>query len=288
MVRKLGTRGVRYTGSRRVPFRIDLAVEPTPCIDMSGHSIHEALSAVHWYQVAAAGVLFFAFIYLVFGALTWAMTRRVLPVFGHGGRLDPRMPHAGQFRRELLLSASSVVLFGTGLLLPWGLFMAGWTDVATDPSLLRTGVEIVALVLWNEVHFYAMHRLLHVPRLSVFHLPHHRSVVTTPWATYSFHPVEAALLGPVIIPPMLVHDFSAIALLALPLLSLLFNNIGHSNYDFLPDAERDRWWLNGGRRHHLHHACFHGNYGFMFPFMDRLCGTELAANAAAARIRHAA
>ncbi|MEO6854855.1 MAG: sterol desaturase family protein, partial [Rhodoferax sp.] len=56
---------------------------------------------------------------------------------------------------------------------------------------------------------------------------------------------------------------------------------------FLPDADRDRWWLNGARRHHLHHACYQGNFGFMFPFMDRLCGTALPPDAAQVHIaRH--
>jgi sterol desaturase/sphingolipid hydroxylase (fatty acid hydroxylase superfamily) len=38
--------------------------------------------------------------------------------------------------------------------------------------------------------------------------------------------------------------------------------------------------FNGARRHHLHHACFNGNYGFMFPFMDWIFKTALPADAA--------
>lgn len=237
-----------------------------------------------WYEIILGGWLFFGFIYLSFGALTWLLTRHVLPRLGHGGRLDPRPVPQGQLRRELLLSASSVLLFGAGMVFPWGLLQLGWARLAVDPPGWRIVLEILALVIWNEIHFYANHWLLHTRWLRRFHLPHHRSIVTTPWATYSFHPVEAAMLGNIILLPMVVHDFSFAALLAAPLFSLLFNCIGHSNYDFLPDAHHDRWWLNGARRHHLHHACFHGNYGFMFPFMDRLFGTALPPQAAAARI----
>ncbi len=97
------------------------------------------------------------------------------------------------------------------------------------------------------------------------------------------------MLGNVPLLPMLLHDWSIQALLTLPVFSIVFNNIGHSNYDFLPDAKRDRWWLNAARRHHLHHACFHGNYGFMFPFMDRLFGTALSTDAAQPQLsRHSA
>ena len=93
------------------------------------------------------------------------------------------------------------------------------------------------------------------------------------------------MLGNVILLPMLVYDFHFYSLMSVPIFSIVFNNIGHSNYDFLPDFHQDRWWLNGARRHHLHHACYQGNYGFMFPFMDRLLKTALAPNAADVRIQ---
>lgn len=237
-----------------------------------------------WYEIILAGWLFFGGIYLFFGALTTLLTRWLLPAIGYGRRLDPRPLAAGQLRREWLQSASSVLLYGGGMVLPWGLLQLGWAKLAVDPPWWRIAAEMLVLVMWNEVHFYANHWLLHTRWLRRFHLPHHRSVVTTPWATYSFHPVEAAMLGNVMLLPMLVHDFSFAALLALPLFSLTFNSVGHSNYDFLPDFDRDRWWLNGARRHHLHHACFHGNYSFMLPFMDRLCGTALPPDAANDRI----
>lgn len=240
-------------------------------------------------QVMAAGVAWFGGLYLLFGLLNGWLTRRVMPALGHGGPLDPRPVPAGQLRREWLLSAGSVLLFGTGMVFPWGLLQLGWARLAPDASALQIGVEIVALVVWNEIHFYANHWLLHRPWLRQFHLVHHRSVVVTPWSSYCFHPVEAMMLGNVILLPMLVHDFNVWSLLAVPVFSIVFNNIGHSNYDFLPDADRDRWWLNGARRHHLHHACYQGNFGFMFPFMDRLCGTALPPDAAQASIaRHRA
>ncbi|WP_222846759.1 sterol desaturase family protein [Chitinolyticbacter meiyuanensis] len=235
-------------------------------------------------QIMLAGLIFFGGIYFAFGLVNLLLTRHLLPAIGYGGVLDPRPVPAGQVRRELGQSALSVAIFGCGLVFPWGLLQLGWARLAIDPPWWQTAIEIAVLLVWNEVHFYLNHWLLHTRWLRRFHAPHHRSVVVTPWATYSFHPVEAVMLGNVILLPMLLHDFSVWALAAVPLFSLLFNSIGHSNYDFLPDAHHDRWWLNGARRHHLHHACFTGNYGFMFPFMDRLCGTALPPNAAAERI----
>ncbi len=250
-------------------------------------------AAMSWWSwqaiwpVMGAGIVFFSVLYLGFAVIFLALSKYLLPALNHGGILDPRPLPAAQIQRELGYSLLSILIFGTGIMLPWAMLKAGWAQLAQQATFWQIGLEIIALTLWNEVHFYLNHRLLHTTWFKRFHLPHHRSVVTTPWSTYAFHPVEAMLLGNVIIWPMLVHDFSLIALISLPIISILFNSIGHSNYDFLPDFAKDRWWLNGARRHHLHHACYHGNYGFMFPFMDRLFATELPIHAADQRIQGA-
>lgn len=229
-------------------------------------------------EMMAMGLLFFAGIYLLFSSLNLLITAKLLPAIGVGVRLDPRPLGDGQLRRELLLSAGSIVIFGLGMIFPWGLLQLNWASLAINPSGSQIAVEIFVLLVWNEIHFYINHRFLHSRWLRQFHLPHHRSVVTTPWSSYAFHPVEAAMLGNVILLPMVAHDFSVYALFSLPLFSLLFNNIGHSNFDFNPRSPRVIF--NGARRHHLHHACFHGNYGFMFPFMDLIFKTTLPADAA--------
>lgn len=233
-------------------------------------------------EIIVAGWLFFGGIYLLLGTLNWLLTHYLLPLFKLGQVLDPRPLAAGQLRRELSLSALSIFIFGAGLVFPWGVVQLGWAELAINPSWARILLEIAALVIWNEVHFYINHRLLHTPWLRRFHLPHHRSVVTTPWSTYSFHPVEALMLGKVILLPMLVHDFSALALLLVPIFSLVFNNIGHANYDFSPKTTSVVH--NASRRHHLHHACFNGNFGFMFPFMDQLLRTALPPDAASMQL----
>lgn len=249
--------------------------------------MNEILISQRWYGVVIAGILFFLALYLIAGGLTALLSKWLLPAIGYGKILDPRPLGPGQIRREMSLSLMSIVIFGAGLLFPWWLLVFGWARLAENPGAWRIVLEITVLLVWNEIHFYVSHRLLHTPWLKRFHLAHHRSVVTTPWACYSFHPVEAMMLGNVILLPMCVADFSLAALIALPIFSIVFNNIGHSNYDFLPDAKHDRWWLNGARRHHLHHACYQGNFGFMLPTMDRIFRTELDPAAADQKIARA-
>lgn len=67
--------------------------------------------------------------------------------------------------------------------------------------------------------------------------------MTTPWSTYSFHPIEALMLGNIILLPMLVHDFYFWSLASVPVLSLILNLIGHSNYDFSPRSPTRTRWL---------------------------------------------
>jgi sterol desaturase/sphingolipid hydroxylase (fatty acid hydroxylase superfamily) len=237
------------------------------------------VSAGQWFvqltvwQVMALGLVFFGALYLLGG---WGMTAltRWLAHRGVGKVLDTRPLKPDQLPREWRLSLQSVLLFGTGMVVPWGLLQLGWAQFAPTASAGRVVLEIIVLMLWNDVHFWVNHRLLHVKALVRFHGDHHRSYVTTPWSTYSFHPLEALMLGNVILLPMVVHDFSFWSLAAVPVLSLVLNVIGHSNYDFFPGVSATHP-LAASRRHHLHHARTHGNYGFALAFMDQLMRTQV-------------
>lgn len=240
------------------------------------------IAALSPLEVVGLGVAWFGALYAVAGLGTWALVEHALPALGWGRRIDPRPPAPGQLRREVAASAGSVLVFGVGLLLPWWLLAQGWARLAPQAPAWQVAAEIAVLFAWNELHFYACHRLLHTRPLRRFHAHHHRSHVPTPFSTYAFHPVEAALLGSVPILPMLLHDFSPVALLALPVMSIALNAFGHSNYDFGRRAPATGWRA-ASRRHHLHHARYHGNYGFLLAAPDRWFGTALPDDAPPSR-----
>jgi lathosterol oxidase len=241
------------------------------------------LSGVGGWAFVGWSTLLFAVLYFGFAGIHLAITRWLLPALGVGRVLDARPLKQGQVAREIGWSLVSVVIFGTGLVVPWWMIRQGWIVVLVDVPWWKVGLELSVLVLWNDVHFYVNHRLLHhkwlFPR---FHLQHHRSIVVTPFTTYAFHPVEASMLTNMLIWPVMVHDFSWQALVAMPVISLWFNNVGHSNYDGFPCVAGSSV-LTSARRHHLHHAKYHGNYGFLFSFMDRLFGTTIPDEASEAR-----
>lgn len=121
----------------------------------------QAFVALSAWQVMLAGLLFFGGIYLLFGAATWLLTQRILPALGIGRPLDPRPLAPGQLRREFTQSGVSILLFGTGMIFPWGLLQLGWAHLDPDASWQKITLEILALVAWNDVHFWINHRLLH-------------------------------------------------------------------------------------------------------------------------------
>jgi Delta7-sterol 5-desaturase len=241
----------------------------------------EAFLAFAPWQVVLTGVLWFSALYFGCAVLTSSLVR-VLSRLGYGRLLDARPLPRGQVRREIGESLVSIAVFGIGMLAPWGMLKLGWAKLAQDPSFARIALETIVLFFWNELHFYASHRLLHTKWLRRFHGAHHQSHTATPFSTYALHPLEAALLGSVPLLPMLLHDFSLQALAALTVLSIALNNLGHSNYEFSARAPA-RGWRAASRRHHLHHACYHGNYGFLLGIFDRLAGTMLPLDAAEAR-----
>lgn len=230
------------------------------------------------WEVAIFGVVWFALLYFGSALLTLWLTRRLLPAMGVGRVLDTRPLAAGQTAREIREACGSILVFGIGLIVPWGLLRLGWAHFEPDPSMWRMALEIGVLFLWNELHFYASHRLLHTRLLRRFHVDHHRSHVPTPFSTYAFHPVEALMLGSVPLIPMLLHDFSFQALAVLPVMSIALNSLGHANYEFSLHAPA-RGPLGASRRHQQHHARYHGNYGFLLPWFDRWLRTELPAEA---------
>lgn len=208
---------------------------------------------------------YFLAIYIVFAGVAATIARAVQRP------ICLRPVARGQIQGEILRSLRSILLFGVGALVPWAMVSAGITGVERAAEPMAIVGESLALVFWNDLHFYAMHRVLHL-KLKRSHGIHHRSVTATPFASYSMSATEALLLGSVMPLAMLAHDFSWQALLFLPVWSIAINTLSHSNTDLFPWAGEGS--LLGFIRHHQsHHTHYHGNFGFFFGHLDRWFGT---------------
>ena len=129
------------------------------------------------------------------------------------------------------------------------------------------------LTMWQGIHFYFIHRLLHWPPLyRHVHSVHHRNVNTGPWSGLSMHPVEHAIyfssfLIFFILPAHPVHLFFLMHW------QMLGAPSSHSGYEAVFAKDKQRLLL-GGFWHHLHHRYYECNYGNAeFP-IDRWMGTN--------------
>lgn len=152
-----------------------------------------------------------------------------------------------------------------------------YDDVHTYP-LWWLPVSLVLTLVIHDTYFYWIHRLMHHERIFQFvHLVHHRSVNPSPWASYSFHVMEAVLEGAVVIVLAFVMPLHPGTIMAFTLVSFVINVYGHLGYEIMP-----RWFrhsimfefVNTSCHHNLHHKRFKGNYGLYFRVWDRLMGTE--------------
>jgi sterol desaturase/sphingolipid hydroxylase (fatty acid hydroxylase superfamily) len=189
-------------------------------------------------------------------------------------------------RKQLVFEVkNTLVVLATGTVTAVGislLYATGATALTTDASAIGWPAIVatfVALLVANDAWFYAWHRLLHHPRLfRHVHAVHHKSVDVNPFSSYSFHLVEAFILGGWVLPVVLFVPIYLPMLGVLQAVGLANNVMSHLGYEFLP-----RWilrvpllrWINTSTFHNLHHTTLDGNYALMFRWWDRLLGTEV-------------
>lgn len=188
--------------------------------------------------------------------------------------LDKQGLYPGQVKEEIRHSMRSIFIFSLqGIFIQQGI-QHGWLRLSFDTNWYCIPQSLL-LFFWNEVHFYFVHRLLHTSWFKKnIHWVHHHSKEPTVFSTFSFHWVEAFLLGTVIVFPMLFYPFQLAALLSLPVMSILLNMLGHCNYEFFPGSGLHTFF-KFSNRHSLHHKKGKGNYGFMLPWFDRFFKTSI-------------
>ncbi len=196
-------------------------------------------------------------------------------------RVIDAWPSAGDLRREIGYSVSTLFVFAALGMAVFALVITGHAEIYREPA--RHGwawyvLSLPAMLLWHDAYFYWTHRLLHRPWwLRHVHGVHHRSRQPSPFAAYAFHPVEALINGLVTPLALLVVPLHWHVLVAFSLHQIVRNAHGHAAVEIMPRGfVRHAVWgrFTTTTHHHLHHETARGNYGLWFTWWDRLCSTE--------------
>lgn len=228
-----------------------------------------AIAIENWVRYAVVAGIAWLLAYVFFKRRWWP--RKIIQ----------RDPAAADVRREIGWSMVTAVIYGlVGAATIW-LNKLGFMHIyrkidAYGWTWFWLSVPVIIFV--HDTYFYWSHRLMHHPRLfRWFHRVHHESTNPSPWAAYSFAPLEAvmqAAIFPLVASIMPVHP---LAFMVFMLWQITFNVVGHTGYEYHPRWLMDSWlgkFINTPTNHVQHHEKFLGNYGLYFNYWDRLMGTN--------------
>ena len=239
---------------------------------------------VEWITTFVAAYLGQALGYFAVVALVFLITRRWLAswlarrrIVTRGRRFD-----TAQLVHEVRHSLVVLAIGTAQMLIIHELQTRGLLSLRDDLGawgLPGAAAMLIGLIVFNDLWFYAIHRLLHTRWLyKRVHSVHHRSVDVNPFSSYSFHAIEALLITGWLVPAALFVPLPVAVLMAAQGIGLLNNVMAHLGHELLPS-----WWTrapllrwtNTATFHSLHHERFQGNYGLFTRIWDRLLGTEL-------------
>lgn len=196
-------------------------------------------------------------------------------------KIGIRPYNSRQFRREIGWSIITAVCFsftGTLLLLLW---QKGFTKVYTDINeypLWWIPVSLVISLLIDETYYYWLHRWMHSPRVfKLIHKVHHQSSISSPWTSFSFHPVEGMLLSvPMVLTLLFIPMFVGVVIFQLVLMTIssIINHLDIEVYSEKFRRNRVGKLLIGATHHAMHHKQFKYNFGLYFTFWDKWKKTE--------------
>ncbi|AKQ44443.1 sterol desaturase [Rufibacter radiotolerans] len=218
--------------------------------------------------------------YVVIAGLAFLVFYVFWPEKFAGRKIQALFPKQKDYAREVGYSFFTFVVFALyGILLSSDL-VRPYTEIYTQISAYGWGyfwVSVFLALVIHDAYFYWTHRLMHHPRLfKAFHLTHHKSVNPSPWASFSFSPLEALVEGGIILVIAVLIPIHPLAILAFLLFMTVYNVYGHLGYEIYPQwlvNSRLGRWLNTSTNHNMHHKFFKGNYGLYFRLWDEWLGT---------------
>jgi sterol desaturase/sphingolipid hydroxylase (fatty acid hydroxylase superfamily) len=162
------------------------------------------------------------------------------------------------FLRSMFISIPLWTVVEVGMLWAFANGYAPWLSWADNAYYLVFLVLIAPAI--HEVHFFFIHRLIHVPVLYKWiHSVHHNSINPSPWSSLSMHPVEGFLYHAVALWHLVIPSNPILALFQLHVAGFGAIN-GHIGFDKLEITDETALDSHA-YAHYLHHKYFEVNYG---------------------------
>ena len=219
--------------------------------------------------------------YFLFAGIPYLIFYRARTKKWINHKIQQRFPAAKIIRTEIRYSLLTFAIFGVMGILTIMLQQAGLTrsyQSIDEYSRIWFPVSIVLMIIFHDAYFYWTHRLMHHTKLfPIFHKIHHLSHNPTPWASFSFHPLEAIVEAAVLPLMVVLFPIHPWALLIFVFFMAAFNVLGHLGFELFPTGFTKHpilGLINTSTHHNMHHKYFHANYGLYFNFWDRIMNTN--------------
>jgi sterol desaturase/sphingolipid hydroxylase (fatty acid hydroxylase superfamily) len=196
-------------------------------------------------------------------------------------KIQNTFPEKKKITWEVKYSLLNGVIFGffaTGIFIANNYGYAKMYNDVSDHGWTWFWLSLLVQILIHDTWFYWTHRAMHHPKIFPFiHKVHHQSKNPTPWAAFSFHPLEAIISGayfPVMVYLIPIHLDSV---LLFSTFMLLMNVNGHLGFELFPRGftkHKILGWYITSTHHNMHHRFVKCNYGFFFNFWDHVMGTN--------------
>ncbi len=201
--------------------------------------------------------------------------------FQHRRIQEIKRSNTALLRHELKYSVTTLLTFAVVDVAIYIVQKNGYTQIydhVSDYGWVYFSLSIALMILLHDAWFFFTHRLMHHPKLfKHIHKVHHQSIDPSPFAAFSFHPLEALVEAGAYIIFSFLFPIHLFALLGWQIIQMVLNVIGHLGYEIYPKGFNTHWlfrWKTPSTHHNMHHSHFSGNYGLYFTWWDKLFKTE--------------
>lgn len=218
---------------------------------------------------------------LYFGAFHYRLYMRRTQ--GVDYKFNPRWPSENS--KKFMFGSQNldniVLTFASGVTI-WTAFEVGilWlaanghvTVIDARENLIYFVAMVLLVHLWRDLHFYVIHRLIHVkPLYAIAHKVHHKNINPGPWSGLAMHPIEHVFYFSCALLYLLFPFHPAFVVVTL-VHAGLSPAPGHAGFERVKVGKDGKSFDVDSYAHYLHHKHFECNYADGILPLDRWFGT---------------